>query len=183
MEIWQKTILNTILHGASPSCRVDIVADQYPTLSIKQAEHDRRSSPGTFSVAVKSADQKCPKQWKKFLAEGVNKQSLLDFLFMQWRDQGFAGVIMGRKIYLTNRDKCIIIFVEEDVVVIHEVPELYCNHEEADTKIYIHDNHIAKQSYEQILIRSIDTNVIVLGCHLQDQIPARLLIKCGTTAY
>ena len=64
--------------------RVDMVADRYPQLSIKNAEREKRASHGTSNVRIYGRDQKVFKQWKKFLSSGRNKENLVAFLLESW---------------------------------------------------------------------------------------------------
>ena len=59
--------------------RLDFVADHYPALSIKNTERARHTTQGVQRVHIYGQDQKIPKQWKKFLSSGENKESLLEF--------------------------------------------------------------------------------------------------------
>lgn len=61
--------------------RVDFVCDRYPTHSIKNCERERRAVSGAQVVKITRAEQKTPKQLKKFLAEGSNKENLIEFLY------------------------------------------------------------------------------------------------------
>jgi len=62
--------------------RVDFVCDCYPTHSIKNCEHERRAGSCTQVVKLNRLEQKMPKQFKKFLAEGSNKENLIEFLYV-----------------------------------------------------------------------------------------------------
>ena len=43
-----------------------------------------------------------------------------------------------------------------------------CSHEEADTRIFLHVAHCAKQGYKRIAIRTVDTDIVVLAIgHIQ----------------
>ena len=37
-----------------------------------------------------------------------------------------------------------------------------CNHEEADTRIFIHVKHVSARGLKKVLIRTVDTDVVVL---------------------
>ena len=38
-----------------------------------------------------------------------------------------------------------------------------CNHEEADTRIFIHVKHVSGRGLKKVLIRTVDTDVVVLA--------------------
>ena len=54
-----------------------------------------------------------------------------------------------------------------------EVPELASTQEEADTKMMLHAKHASEQGYQNIIIKSSDTDVEVLSCFFQSQIKAQ----------
>lgn len=96
-------LFNTITMGQSESRqRVDFVADQYPAISIKNVERTRRSSKGTILVNITHGSQKCPRQWKKFLGDGRNKENLIEFLFKQWSGARFAHRLTYVDLFVTH---------------------------------------------------------------------------------
>lgn len=66
------------------SSRVDFVTDRYPDVNIKNCERSRRAAAGYQRIEIFSGDQKTPRQWKKFLNCGSNKEALVEFLFQSW---------------------------------------------------------------------------------------------------
>ena len=60
------------------------------------------------------------------------------------------------------------------------VPELHCHQEEADTRLFLHASHAAASGASVVIIRSPDTDVAIIGCHLAEKIPAQLLMHTGT---
>lgn len=59
-----------------------------------------------------------------------------------------------------------------------------CSHEEADTRMILHANNAIKQGHNKILLRTVDTDVVVLAVALVPKLPenanAELWIKFGT---
>ena len=79
-------ILNNLI-GFARNCgcsRADFVCDRYPSQSIKKCECECRAVCGTQVFKITKPEQKTPKQFKKFLAEGSNKEGLVQFLFDIW---------------------------------------------------------------------------------------------------
>ncbi|CAC5415490.1 unnamed protein product [Mytilus coruscus] len=72
-------VLKTILLVSKRAPRIDFVTDQYPTISIKNLERDRRSLGGQIITIISRPSQSCPRQWKKFLSVGRNKVALVEF--------------------------------------------------------------------------------------------------------
>ena len=67
----------------SGSKRIDFVTDQYPPVSIKCCECDRRAIFGILKVHIVHHLQKCPWQWKKYLSVDFNKVELVGFLVQE----------------------------------------------------------------------------------------------------
>lgn len=79
---------NILVHIISISKKYDcktshFVTDTYPTISIKNSERDRRSDGSEAVISINSPNQKIPKQFKKFLANGC-RESLINFIYEQW---------------------------------------------------------------------------------------------------
>lgn len=77
-------ILSAVIKQAGEARRLDFVADQYPSISIKNIEREKRGRSGQLSVQITSPQQLCPRQWKKFIANGLNKTNLMEFLADVW---------------------------------------------------------------------------------------------------
>ena len=125
--------------------RLDFVADRYPALSIKNTERARRATQ-VQRVHIYGQEQKIPKQWKKFLSSGENKESLLEFFIKHWtsyRSLQFGSVSV---LCTTSKNKCYIYHPsqnEDDPVRTDLFPVLDSNHEEADTRLLLHAKHAA----------------------------------------
>ena len=84
-------ILSAVIKQVGEARRIDFVADQYPSVSIKNIEHERQGRSGQLAVQIRSPQQLCPRQWKKFLANGLIKTNLMEFLADVWgTDQCFT---------------------------------------------------------------------------------------------
>ena len=67
------------------SSHIFFVIDQYWKHSIKSCErNNRRANTGSIRVTVIHHDQKLPKQVKKYLLVGENKEELVEFLLKDW---------------------------------------------------------------------------------------------------
>ena len=77
-KIIQRIINNTRTSNAS---RVDFVSDLYPEISIKNLERSKRAESGSTHIKICSPSQKVPRQFKKFLSLGKNKEALVDFIY------------------------------------------------------------------------------------------------------
>ena len=91
---------------------------------------------------------------------GSNKERLIDFLMEQWRKvpSSFLGSV---ELFVTNEDKCFKIHSVSNVrVVIEEIPELKCNHEEADTRMF----NLSMHSMQESQLRQLSLRVVILMC-------------------
>ena len=59
-------VMSRILTEAGEAARIDFVGDQYPAISIKNTERNKRSRDGELVVNVTNGQQLCPRQWRKF---------------------------------------------------------------------------------------------------------------------
>lgn len=78
-----KTVLNRITSNDSE--HIYFVTDQYWKNSIKSCERNRRANRGTIRITASRCNQTLPKQMKKYLGEGENKEELIDFLLNDWK--------------------------------------------------------------------------------------------------
>ena len=126
--------------------------------------------------------QLCPQQWKKFLANGLNKTNLMEFLADVWgTDQRFAKKIGERTLLVTHGESCSKISVDAQGSISSSIVlELRSNQEEADTRMFLHALHASDAAHQQILIKSSDTDVEVLVCYFGEYISADIFLLSGT---
>ena len=56
-----------------------------------------------------------------------------------------------------------------------------CNHEEADTRIFVHVNDaITQDNFRSVLIRSVDTDVVVLAVNAAYRFNVEIFVAFGT---
>ena len=134
-------------------------------MSIKNAERNRRAGTGVQKIRIFSKDQTVPKQWKKFLSCGEDKENLVEFLCQHWVTYKSFQFGCLSTMYVTSRDKCYVFSSntsDEDNIVCSDCPELKSNHEEADTRMLLHAK-LASYSHDTTLIKSPDTDVFILS--------------------
>ena len=158
-------LLEDLMHMAIQCryLRVDFVCDQYHVQSIKNCEREPRAMCGTQGIHITRPDQKTPKQFKNYLANGRNKELLINdrVHFKCWTmwDPGILGNIL---LVVSHGEVCHSIVLNYAVGAITEVPDLFLDHEEADTRLLIHA-HQAAQVLSSVTIKSHDTDVMVLS--------------------
>ena len=93
-----------------------------------------------------------PVNWKSFLRSDENKDDLFS-LFGRKRDCITAS--WGQIITTSGADVLSSSLVETEGLT-------SCNHEEADTRIFIPVKHASARGLKKVLIRMVDTDVVVL---------------------
>jgi hypothetical protein len=162
--------------------RLDFVADRYPVISIKNAERARRAAQGVQRAHILNKDQCVPKQWKKYMSCGKNKESLIVFLCDHWSTYVSSQLNSLQCMYVTWRDECHVFTSgdsEIDPVQRQNVPELQCDHEEADTRLLLHSKHAA-EAHDHIIVKTPDTDVFVLCMTMQSTIGKEVYMMTGT---
>ena len=114
---------------------MDFVIDRYPVVSIKTGEcFCRLRERGTIRVRILSAIQKIPLQWKKFPGNARNKENL-HFLAEECFSQSYVvdRLAEGGELFVTDDIACFRLPCDTARKLLkQDVPELQCNHEEAD---------------------------------------------------
>ena len=165
---------------------IHFVVDTYRDVSIKNAERGRRGSSGSLMTKIYGEDQRVPQQWKKFLAVGENKAELIRFFFKTWSSRPSA-FLKKVHIFVTRDAECHELVDDNGVLVVNEVQDLRCNHEEADTRLLLHAqfatrNHPATSADSAscpIVIKSPDTDVFIIGVAKAKEIGRDLLFHTG----
>ena len=136
--------------------RVDIVFDKYEDDSLKNATRKKRGKGGRQRVEAKG---NLPKNWKKFMKNSGNQHELFDFIAKKITKEDFPGLVIAN-----SQDEALS-SVPTDLKGING-----CSAEEADGKIFLHAKDGANKGHKKILIRTVDTDVVVLGISLFDTI-------------
>ncbi len=79
-------------------------------------------------------------------------------------------VTCEEKCFKLTREKC------------EEVQVLRSNHEEADTRLFLHAQHAAAENYQAIVLVADDTDVFIICLGLSSAIKSKVFIRRGTKA-
>ena len=134
--------------------RVDVVFDIYPQDSLKGETRQKRGTGIRRKVAGKSRP---PKSWNNFLTCDENKTEIFEFL--------------ADKIILAQTNVKIIVPKGDDIACNLEINRdmlAPCNHEEADTHMFVHAKHASLTGSRILTIVSSDTDVVVLAIAFAD---------------
>ena len=158
---------------ACRSERVDFVADRYLQPSIKQQERDRRYKKETRTVHITRCAQDVPMPFNRYLSSNDNKEELLRFLAQEWA-RSCTEIPPGLEVFYAHGLVCQRLTTEG----VEAIPELQCDHEEADTRMLLHAQH-ALATYGRIMVQSPDTDVLVLSIAFALDISAELFVSTG----
>ena len=72
--------------------------------------------------------------------------------------------IEGKAVYITNHDDVV---YSGEFNTQSELEQLRpCSHEEAESRIFLHATHASSKGYKRILIRNVDSDVVVVAVGL-----------------
>ena len=135
--------------------RIDVVFDRYFPDSLKGDTREKRGNASGTRISVKESTPIC-KNWGNFLRVSGNKEELFSLIAKQLE----SSQVQGNVIVATSG---------EDVKCSSSLNiESLCpsNHEEADTRIFLHARHAAESGHRNISIRTVDTDVVVIAINM-----------------
>ena len=174
-EVLAKIIM---MANSSNSSRVDFVGDRYPQQSIKDLEREKHSEGGTYLTKIYGTQQQIPRQWKKILSAGRNKEELLKFLFEAWK-RSSPEVLNGVELLFTHGNKCHRLYAISNNMICSIVNSRASNHEEADTRMICHAKN-ASLMHSKVIIKSPDTDVFFIALNAAIDINAQIYFETGT---
>ena len=123
--------------------------DVYRQDSLKAETRQTRGSEARRKVVGNS---RTPKSWNSFLRCDENKTELFGFL--------------ADKMITAQTNKRIIVTKDADIVCNSDINKNIlapCNHEKADTRMFVHAKHASSTGSRTLTIVSSDTDVVVLA--------------------
>ena len=166
--------------------RIDVVFDTYKHESLRAATRSKRGKGARRKV---QHDTVVPNNWRAFLRLGENKSELFRYLSNQMATAGLIDQALicafddtcfpnNPDIDLTSMVRCN--HEEADTrVFLHCFPNnpdidltsmVRCNHEEADTRVFLHATNMAENGHQRAVIRTVDTDVLVLAIFTFDKL-------------
>ena len=173
-------LLHVVL--SHPSKRIDILFDTYEEPTIKGNERERRVAEETV-YNITGAEQIRSRNLEKALKSVSFKQQLPRFLVKDWAKQWYFACLDGRELYVGFDTECLQFKVVDKMVQVTSVPNLQCNHPEADTRICLHaiNVHSACQAEGDIVIRATDTGTAVILVHHSHRLNSNVWMDVDTT--
>ncbi len=151
-EYYKQVFMPYVSSQHSNSTRLDLVWDRYLANSLKGTARAKRGKGIRRRV---NGSVVIPGNWQDFLRSDANKMELFSFLSQQlvvaFNDEGKELVAMLDEQVLTAP-------LRQDMSSIAP-----CSHEEADTWILLHAADAVKCGHKEILIRTVDTDVVVIA--------------------
>ena len=91
------------------------------------------------------------------------KESLIRFFVKSWKDDSLALFFNEEVLYINSKDTCYKFEPQDDKVFCTEQVN-YCNHEEADSRMFYYLSLVATPSNVVMKINDTDPLVTVIGC-------------------
>ena len=96
----------------------------------------------------------------------VKKFPVLGFVLIEWKTSKYGSIIKDKKISVSQGRKCVLFQLDAcDQIEVFNPETFQAQHKEADTLIGYHTSKLMNHT---ILIRSSDTDVLVIFLELQD---------------
>ena len=147
------------------------VTDRYVPSSVKSNEQEVWGNLETIQVKVECRDQSRPKQFKKFLADGMNKISLVRFLLKGWSlHEKHISRLQDKMLFFTVEEECYKLTSCDGKVKKETVDKLCSGQEEANRKMFLCTKFTSDLDYSEICFFTVDTNVFVLAMYFQMRI-------------
>ena len=144
---------------------IHFVFDKTISPSIKDCERDSRTTNRKMAMYhIIGPCQKRPANWLEALRNDEFKEALVNFLISSWNDDSLASVLQGKVLFSNCGDICFSYRVRDGKLIRREELELYCTHEEADSRMIYH--LISVPTPNNVVIRTADTDVLIIaiGC-------------------
>ena len=132
--------------------RTDIIFDVYCQSSMKSEARSKRGKAIRRRVTKKS---KTPTNWKSFLRDSQNKTELFHFLA-----DAVATMTTDNLVVVTRGEDARTSANYTNMSLEELAP---CTHEEADTRIFLHAWHAARNGYKSLMVDANDTDIIVIA--------------------
>lgn len=144
--------------------RIDIVWDVYLDDSLKLTTREKRGQGQRRKVLLST---RIPGDWRGFLKVSDNKTELFQLLA---ENVITLDIPEGKEIYTTIGKHVLSTTNRSDIASLDP-----CTHEEADTRLFIHALDASSRGHRRVMLKSNDTDVVVLAVSVANIIPAEEL--------
>ena len=101
------------------------------------------------------------------------------FFVEEWKKAEYSGIIGKQYVYIAHQEKCYCFTSVNGQVRRDEIPDLSCNHLEADTRICLHASKIETGN---VVICASDTDIAIIAINHALQLNVKLWIETGTAS-
>ena len=142
----------------------------------------RRAGCEQQTLRITRGQQTIPsvKQFRKLLTNGPFKQALVEFLFQEWQNCD-PQILRGITVHLAHGAMCHSFTESEGHMYVNEVVELQCDHEEADSRLFLHAANVFLE-HPKVEMRCSDTDVLVIAVSLQSKLSGKTFMLRGTAS-
>lgn len=158
-EYHDTVFLPYIMKQLQQVTRIDLIWDEYKADSLKKTTRENRGTGTRIKVTPSS---RIPKNWKGFLRVDGNKADLFGFL----AEQVSCVKVDGKEVNSTRAEHVLSSSSDSDRHIVEP-----CTHEEADTRVILHTLDASLSGYRRIMIRTNDTDVVVIAVANFQDIP------------
>lgn len=114
---------------------------------------------------------KLPKSWVTFLQNDYNKTSLFKFITNELSNVVFE---LNKIVVCTNGQS--VVYIGKPLVY----PISKCDHEEADSRIFVHVLNAIKNDHTRVAIRTVDSDILILAIAVASKNEINIFIEFGT---
>ena len=138
--------------------RWDLIFDRYLSNSLKCTARAKRGSAAAINFKTSTP---IPKSWHTFLSNSDNKTKLFKFLAL--RDDMVSFHAYQDAVVTDTEGVTVLHSSTADSLGIENIQP--SNHEEADSRIFLHCLHASENGLKHVMIVTVDSDVVVLAVH------------------
>ena len=161
-EVVLKQVLRKVKNASLENVNVTVVFDRYLQNSIKSGEREQRGGTAVQSAQThKIIGTRNVPNFRNFLKVSGNKSALVMFVSEYIMRNAVDRIPCNKTVVVAGgcqNGERVVTITDEGV---EETNELYCSHEEADTRMILHAVSL-RSKVSRVVVRSDDTDVLVL---------------------
>ena len=143
--------------------RIDLCFDTYMSPSIKDSERSARGNKEISKTFHFGAGQKTPGNFKDLFKLSEFKAEFIRFLIKGLESETYSAIVKNKILYCMV-DKGKSFQVINGVWTVNDISSLDGNHEEADTRVAFHLQHMNGHNHGNTVVRGTDTDLAIVIC-------------------
>ena len=164
-----KTICLNVLDLMATKKNLVFSTDSYYPDSIKSHERKRRGSSNR--ILLEGPNTRRPPDMKVFLHNSENKSQLNALLLKVWGSPDAYDRLKDRNVLLVVEGIVYRFAASNGKVTMDILPTLSSNQEETDTRVILYIGYAEKCGFENVVIRSPDSDIFFILLHFSNQFP------------